>query len=108
MILLIFRRFFICCVVVELVAVTAAPARADEIWVTPNYQQDLGGVGVANNVVWPVTPAGAVRLVWAIPQNLQTFQGAKLVLIPSASALTPAALVFQLCSAQSNQVVTAG
>ena len=27
-------------------------ARADEVWVAPTYQQDIGGLGVASNVIW--------------------------------------------------------
>ena len=84
----------------------ATPVQADEIWVAPTSQADIGGVGVASNVFWPVTPAGAVRLAWAIPANVQTFQNARLVLIPAASSATPV-LTFYLCPAQSNQAVTA-
>jgi hypothetical protein len=62
----------------------AVKAAADELWVAPTSQHDVGGLGVASNVVWPVTPAGAVRLAWAVPGNLQTFQDAKIVLIPHA------------------------
>jgi hypothetical protein len=32
----------------------AAPARAEELWIVPTYQQDIGGLGVASNVFWPV------------------------------------------------------
>jgi hypothetical protein len=31
---------------------TPGTARADEIWVAPTYQQDLGGVGVGSNELW--------------------------------------------------------
>jgi len=88
------------------IAAVAAPARAEEIWVAPTSQQDVGGLEVASNTVWPVTPAGAVRLAWAIPANLKNFQSAKLALIPSASSPTPV-LTFYVCPAQSSQVVTA-
>ena len=88
-----------------LLANAATPAHADEIWVAPTSQADIGGLGVASNTFWPVTPIGAVRLAWAVPGNLQTFQSAKLVLIPSASSPTPV-LNFYLCPAQSSQVVT--
>jgi hypothetical protein len=60
----------------------AAPARADEIWVAPTAQQDLGGLGVASNAVWPVSAFGAVRLAWSVPGNLNALQSAKIVLIP--------------------------
>ena len=79
----------------------AVPARADEIWVAPTYQQDAGGLGVGSNLTWPVTPIGVVRLAWAIPANLQTFQSAKLVLIPSSSSPAPV-VTFYLCRAQAD------
>ena len=60
----------------------AAPARADEIWVAPTAQQDLGGLGIASNVVWPASAFGVVRLAWSVPDNLKTLQSAKVVLIP--------------------------
>ena len=60
----------------------------------------------AINITWPATPAGVVRLAWAIPADLQTFQSAKLVLIPSASSATPV-LTFYLCAAAASQAVTA-
>ena len=60
----------------------AAPARADGVWVPPTSQADLGGLGISSSGVWPATPAGAVRLAWAVPEDLQTFQSAKVVLIP--------------------------
>ena len=63
----------------------AVPARADEIWVAPTYQADFGGLGVGSNTFWPVTAVGVVRLAWAVPGNLQTFQSAKLVIIPHTS-----------------------
>jgi hypothetical protein len=56
-----------------LATVLAAPARGSEIWVMPTYQQDVGGLGVASNKFWPVTAMGAVRLAWAIPDDLQAF-----------------------------------
>ena len=64
--------------------VLAAPVTADEVWVTPTYQQDVGGLGAGSNGIWPVTPIGAVRLAWGVPNNLQTFQSAKVALIPHA------------------------
>jgi trimeric autotransporter adhesin len=64
------------------VTVLVEPARASEIWVAPTYQQDFGGLAIGSNTFWPVTPLGAVRLAWAIPNDLQTFQGAKIALIP--------------------------
>jgi len=39
------------------------PAAADEMWIAPTLQQDLGGLGIASNVVWPVTVIGASRPV---------------------------------------------
>jgi hypothetical protein len=101
------RRFgyvWIACVLI----VSAAPrVSADEIWVTPTSQADIGGLGVASNVFWPVTPAGVVRLAWSIPGNLQTFQSAKVAIIPGAPAGGPPALHFYVCAAESGDVVTA-
>ena len=59
------------------------PAVAQELWVAPTAQQDTGGLGVGSNVVWPVTPAGVVRLAFGVPNDLQTFQNAKVVVIPT-------------------------
>ena len=74
------RRGSICFALVCL----ASPASADEIWVAPTYQADLGGTGIASNGLWPVSAVGASRLAWAVPNDLQAFQHAKLVLIPHA------------------------
>jgi hypothetical protein len=101
------RRFGILSMTVALIAGIAAPGRAaSEIWVAPTSQQDVGGLEVASNTIWPVTPAGVVRLAWAIPANMKTFQSAKLALIPSASSTTPV-LTFYVCPAESSQIVTA-
>ena len=83
------RRFGLVWILSLAFAGAATPVHADEIWVAPTSQADLGGLSVASNVFWPVTPLGAVRLAWAIPADLQTFQNARLVLIPSASSPTP-------------------
>ena len=93
-------------VVCALAAGLAAPAHADEIWVAPTHQQDVGGLGVGISATWPATATGVVRLAWAIPGDLQTFQGAKLVLIPSSSSPTPV-LTFYLCPALVSQNVSA-
>jgi hypothetical protein len=79
---------------------------ADEIWVAPTYQQDIGGLGVASNVFWPVTPVGAVRLAWSIPDDLQTFQSAKVVVIPNSPGGASTLNVF-VCPAQNGNVVSA-
>jgi hypothetical protein len=100
------RRFGFLFISAISIAAVAAPVRAEEIWVSPTSQQDLGGLEVASNTTWPVTPVGAVRFAWAIPANLKTFQGAKLALIPSVSSASPV-LTFFVCPAQSGQVVSA-
>ena len=82
----------------------ARPARASELWVTPTQQQDIGGVGIASSAVWPASPIGAARFVWGIPNNLQTFQGAKVVLIPHAPG-GAATLNVIICAAQNGQPV---
>jgi len=104
---LVLNRFVVVWAAFVLVAGISIPARADEIWVAPTYQQDLGGIGVASNTIWPVTPAGAVRFAWAVPANLQTFQGAKLVLIPSELSLTPPTVTIQLCFARASDALAA-
>jgi hypothetical protein len=86
--------------------VFAAPARADEVWVAPTSQQDLGGLGVGSSTVWPATPIGAVRLAWGVPNDLQAFQSARLVLIPHASAAAGTLTVF-VCRAQNSDLVGA-
>jgi hypothetical protein len=59
-------------------------AVADDIWIAPTYQADLGGLGIGSNALWPVSAVGAVRLVWAVPNDLQTLQSSKVALIPHA------------------------
>jgi hypothetical protein len=80
-------------------------ARANEIWVAPTIQQDLGGVGIASSGIWPVTPLGAVRLAWGVPGNLQTFTGARLVLIPHTPG-GAATLTLYVCAAKSGDMAT--
>src|SRR5262245_36248082 len=86
--------------------VTALPAAANEMWVAPTSQQDIGGLGVASNVIWPVTPIGVVRLAWAIPNDLQTFQSAKVAIIPAAGGAST--LNVYVCPAQNTSNVASG
>src|SRR5262245_5061098 len=79
-------------------------ASADELWVPPTSQQDFGGLEIASNTFWPATPLGAIRLVWAIPDDLQTFQSARMVLIPQGPG-GPATLNVYVCAAQSGNAV---
>ena len=85
----------------------AAPARADEVWVAPTAQQDFGGLGIGSNVIWPATAAGVVRLAWSVPDNLQAFQSAKLVLIPHAPGGAATVNIF-ICPAEHADPVAAG
>jgi hypothetical protein len=102
-------RFGLIWMACALLAGAAARARADEIWVAPTYQQDFGGLGVASNVLWPVTPFGVTRLAWPIPGNLETLQSAKVAIIPGATAGGPPALHFFICAAANGDaVVSAG
>jgi hypothetical protein len=80
------QRFVSTTFVLALLATTSRPATANDLWVAPTSQQDLGGMSVASNTVWPVTPVGAVRLAFAVPGDLQAFQGARLSLIPGSSS----------------------
>ena len=77
---------------------------ADEIWVVPTYQQDTGGGGTAANALWPVTKAGAVRLAWAVPNDLDTFDSAKIAIIPQAPGGASTLNVF-VCPAQNGELV---
>jgi len=61
----VWRRFAF--VWIALFITTATVAHADEIWIAPTYQQDIGGLGVASSAFWPVTAAGVVRLALAVP-----------------------------------------
>ena len=79
-------------------------ARADEIWIPPTAQQDLGGLQTSSNTIWPVTPLGAVRFAWAIPNDLQTFQSAKVTVIPGSPA-GAASLNVLVCAAQNGTAV---
>jgi hypothetical protein len=83
----------------------AAPARADEIWVAPTAQQDLGGLGIASNVVWPASAFGVVRLAWSVPDNLKALQSAKVVLIPHGPA-GESTLSLLVCSSKDGELVT--
>ena len=84
-----------------------AMARANEIWVAATAQQDLGGVGIGSNGIWPATPAGAVRLAWGVPEDLQTFTRARLVLIPHPPG-GAATLTVYVCAAKSGDAAAAG
>ena len=77
------------------------PAQGDELWVAPTYQQDVGGLGIGSNVIWPVTPFGVVRFAFAIPDNLQTFVSATLVVIADSPGGAATLQVFT-CPAQSS------
>jgi Chaperone of endosialidase len=98
------RPGVLCLLVVLLVPFTAARAAADEIWVAPTSQQDVGGLQIASNALWPVTPIGAVRFAFAIPDNLQAFQSAKIVLIPHAPGGAATLNVF-ICPAENGGAV---
>ncbi len=82
-----------------LVSVLTAPARADELWVPPTYQADVGGLGVGNNTFWPVSPFAFLRLAFAVPDDLAAFQSATLVLIPEPPG-GAATLNICVCAAQ--------
>jgi len=82
----------------------AAPVRADEIWVAPTAQQDFGGLGVASNVVWPVSAFGATRLAWSVPDNLKALQSAKVVLIPQSPGAS--SLNIFVCSSKNGDLAS--
>src|SRR4029078_2413347 len=78
---------------------------ADELWVAASSQQDLGGLEIASNAIWPVTPIGAVRLVWGVPDNLQTFHAARVSLIPGSPG-GASTLNVLVCAAQNGSPVS--
>ena len=79
----------------------ARPALADELWVAPTIQSDTGGIGVAQNIFWPVTAGGAVRLAFAVPSDLLTLHAAKLVVIPRVSGASEVRVT--VCSGQNTE-----
>jgi len=84
----------------------AAPLSAQEIWIAPTYQADLGGLGIGTNVVWPVSPLGVARLAFGVPNDLQTFQSAKIAVIPSVPIASSTAVVY-VCAASNSDLVGA-
>lgn len=88
------------------IALSAGPAGADEIWVAPTAQQDVGGIGVGTGGgIWASTLLGAVRMVWGVPGDLQAFQNARIVLIPQATAASTTLFVI-VCRAQNADLAT--
>lgn len=81
-------------------------AGANEIWVAPTVQADVGGLGIGSNGVWPVTAVGAARLVWGVPGDLETFTSARLVLIPHAPG-GAGTLTLYVCAAGSGDMAAA-
>ena len=95
------------CLFMFVSVIAASPSSADEIWVAPTYQADLGGIGVGSSVFWPVTPLGAVRFAFGVPDNLDTFTSAKVVLIPEAPGGATTLGVF-VCAAEDTDPVGPG
>lgn len=96
-----------CVVVCSFVILGCASAgSAQELWVAPTYQADLGGIGVGSNGLWPVTAIGAVRFAFAVPVDLQSVRSAKIVMIPGTSAAS-ATLTIYVCHAQNNLAAAA-
>jgi trimeric autotransporter adhesin len=91
-----------------LLVVTMMPptAAAEEIWVAPSHQLDIGGLGIGSNFFWPATPVGAVRLAWAVPNDLQAFLSARIALIPDAPGGAASLVVF-VCAAADGELVGA-
>ena len=56
-------------------AALAPPASADEIWIAPG---DKGDVAVGD---WGVTPTGEARFTFAVPESLDGFVGAQVMVI---------------------------
>src|SRR3954465_3787304 len=52
------RSLVLAAALIVALTVSVVPASANtEIWVAPTSQQDLGGLGIASNSVWPVPPS---------------------------------------------------
>ncbi|HEY7169850.1 MAG TPA: tail fiber domain-containing protein [Vicinamibacterales bacterium] len=100
-----YRRSVLIASIALLAVACSSAARADEIWVSPTYQQDVGGLGIASSVIWPVSAVGAARLAWPVPNNLQSFQSGKVVVIPSAPGGAATLHVF-VCAAKTADAVT--
>jgi trimeric autotransporter adhesin len=83
----------------------ASVARGNEIWVPPTQQADTGGIGIGNGV-WPVSALSVTRMIVAVPDNLESFQGAKIVLIPGTPAGS-GVLHVHVCTAQNSNMVGA-
>jgi len=99
------RRFRFVGIAGVLIAGVTAPARGEEIWVAPTAQADLGGLGIGSNALWPATALGVVRFAWSIPDDLQTFQSAKVAIIPNSPG-GASTLNLLVCPAQNGNVVT--
>ncbi|HZS60003.1 MAG TPA: hypothetical protein VFA43_12090 [Gemmatimonadaceae bacterium] len=95
------RRCLLSALLPLFVLALAGRSRANDVWLTRTSQQDLGGLEVASNAFWPVTPAGVVGFVWATPSDLTDLLSAKVALIPGS---TDAASVLSLyvCPADNN------
>ena len=65
----------LCLGAVLLAAVLALPAQADEIWVAPG---EKGDVAVGD---WGLTPAGEAHFTFAVPDSLDRFVGAQVMVI---------------------------
>ena len=71
---------------------TASSAQSQrEIFVTPTYQADTGGlgVGVGPGIIWPVSPSSVVRMIIEVPSDLLTFQSANVVFVPGLGGPRP-------------------
>ena len=79
-----------------------------EIFVTPTYQADAGGlgVGVGPGTLWPATAFSAVRMIFEVPTDLQIFQSANVVLIPGPGGASD--LLVVVCSGQNGDLLAAG
>ena len=63
------------CLGAAILALLALPAQADEIWIAPG---EKGDVAVDN---WGLTPAGEAHFTFAVPDSLDRFVGAQVMVI---------------------------
>jgi hypothetical protein len=68
-----YKSFLITCLALVLLAV---PAQADELWVAPGGQVASSGLGD-----WATTPNGATHFSFAVPDDLESLDGASVVVI---------------------------
>ena len=78
-----------------------------ELFIPPTYQADAGGLGLGIGTygLWPATSQSAVRMIFEVPSDLQTFGIASVVFIPGPDGAS--VLSVMVCSGQNGDLVIA-